>query len=86
MQTRCRVVRMNIVQEIAKAMEASGQTRAEIWRATGIDQAILHRIVSESRCSMKHANQLCDYLGLELRPTRRTRNKRHGNHRQNKKR
>lgn len=64
-----------IVEAIAKAIEGSGKSRYQIHRETGIDQAILCRIVNEHRCSMRHANTLCRYFNLELRPPKRTRSK-----------
>jgi hypothetical protein len=64
-----------IVEAIAKAIEECGKSRYQIYRETGIDQAILCRIVNEHRCSMRHANTLCAYFSLELRPARRTRSK-----------
>ena len=70
LQAWCNFVDM-IVKSIAQAIEKSGRTRYRIHKETGIDQAILCRIVNEERCSMAVAEELCEYLGLELRPRRR---------------
>lgn len=57
-----------IVKSIAQAIEKSGKSRYQISKETGIDQAILCRIVNNDICSMATADKLCEYLGLELRP------------------
>ena len=64
-----------IVKNIAHAIETSGRTRYQISKETGIDQAVLCRIVNNETCSMATAEKLCEYLGLELRPVRRSRRK-----------
>jgi hypothetical protein len=57
-----------IVKSIGRAIGKCGQSRYEISKATGIDQAILCRIVNGGSCGMRTADKLCKYLGLELRP------------------
>ena len=59
-----------IVTSIGQAIEKCGQSRYQISKKTGIDQAILCRIVNGGSCGMKTADKLCEYLGLELRPRR----------------
>lgn len=59
---------MSILESITKAIERSGKTRYLISKETGIDEAVLCRIVSGGSCSLKTADRLCAYLGLELRP------------------
>ena len=57
------------MKQLAKAIKKSGQTRYQISKATGIDQAVLCRIVTGSgtgSCSFQTLEVLCDYLGLEL--------------------
>ena len=57
------------MKQLAKAIEESGQTRYQISKATGIDQAVLCRIATGSgtgSCSTKTLDVLCEYLGLEL--------------------
>jgi len=57
------------MKQLAKAIEESGQSRYQISKATGIDQAVLCRIVTGSgtgSCSFQTFEVLCDYLGLEL--------------------
>ena len=67
LQVCYRLVAM-IVKSIGKAIETCGKTRYQISKETGIDQAILCRIVNGGTCGMKTADKLCAYLGLELRP------------------
>ena len=58
-----------IMKQLAKAIEDSGQTRYQISKATGIDQAVLCRIATGSgtgSCSTKTLDVLCEYLGLKL--------------------
>ena len=58
-----------ILKRIAEAIEKSGKSRYQISRETGIDQAVLCRIVTGSgtgSCSTETADTLCRYLGLEL--------------------
>ena len=57
------------MEKIAAAIKKSGKTRYQISKETGIDQAVLCRIVTGSgtgSCSTKTADILCKYLGLEL--------------------
>lgn len=58
-----------ILESIAKAIEKSGKSRYQIAKDTGIDNAVLCRIVTGSgtgSCSTKTADILCKYLRLEL--------------------
>jgi len=58
-----------ILEAIAKAIEKSDKSRYQISKDTGIDQAVLCRIVTGSgtgSCNTKTADILCKYLGLEL--------------------
>ena len=57
------------MKQLAKAIKESGQSRYQISKATGIDQAVLCRIATGSgsgSCSLKTLDVLCEYLGLEL--------------------
>jgi hypothetical protein len=60
-----------IVKSIARAIEKCGKSRYQIHKETGIDQAILCRIMNKGTCGMGTAEKLCEYLGLELRPRHR---------------
>jgi transcriptional regulator with XRE-family HTH domain len=58
-----------IMKQLAKAIKESGQSRYQISKATGIDQAVLCRIATGSgtgSSSLKTLDVLCEYLGLEL--------------------
>lgn len=60
-----------ILENIAKAIKKSSKSRYQIARETGVDEAVLCRIVTGSgtgSCSTKTADILCKYLGLELKP------------------
>jgi hypothetical protein len=58
---------------IIERIEKSGKTRYQIAKETGIDQAVLCRIMQGGSCSTKTADLLCEYLGLELMPRVKTR-------------
>ena len=62
-----------ILESLAQAIEKSGKTRYQIHKETGIDQAILCRIVNGGRCNLETADKLCKYLGLELKLRRKNR-------------
>lgn len=62
-----------IMEKLAEAIENSEHSRYEIWRQTGVDQSVLHRIVNGGSCSIETANRLCEFLGLELIQTKKRR-------------
>jgi len=67
---------MMIIENIAKAVKKSGKSRYQISKDTGIDQAVLCRIVKKGgRCGIDTADVLCKYLGLELKPKKRSKKK-----------
>lgn len=55
-----------ILEELAKAIKNSENSRYEIWQQTGVDQSVLHRIVNDGSCSIETADILLKYFGLEL--------------------
>ncbi len=60
-----------VTEQLKKAIDASGQSRYAICKATGIDQAQLSWFMGgECGLSMETVDGLCEYLGLELRPIR----------------
>lgn len=62
---------VNMIMEILRqAIEKSGKSRYRIHKDTGTDQAVLCKIMAGGTCSMETADELCKYLGLELRPRR----------------
>ena len=65
------IIRIMILENIAKAIEATGKSRYQISKDTGIDNAVLCRIVSGGSCSIETADILCKYLGLELKPKKK---------------
>ena len=67
------IIKGMILENIAKAIEKSGKSRYQISKDTGIDNAVLCRIVSGGSCSIETADILCKYLGLELKPKKKGR-------------
>ena len=55
-----------IMGKLAEAIEKSGKSRYQIYKDTGIDQSVLHKIVNGGGCSVQTLEILCEYLGLEL--------------------
>ena len=60
-----------IMETIRQAIEKSGQSRYRIHKETGVDQAVLCKIMAGGTCSMETADTLCEYLGLELKAKRK---------------
>jgi transcriptional regulator with XRE-family HTH domain len=60
-----------IVETLRQAIETSGKTRAQIGRETGVDVAVLWKLVHGGTASIETLDILCRYFGLELRPKRR---------------
>ncbi len=63
-----------VLDQMRRHIKASGQTRYAIWKATGIDQSQLSRLMSGSAgLSYEALEWLADYLGLEIviRPKRK---------------
>jgi len=56
------------METIRDAIEKSGKSRYRIFMDTGIDQAVLCKIMAGGTCSMETADKLCECLGLELKP------------------
>ncbi len=65
-----------VSQQLREAIDGSGQSRYAICKATGIPQSNMSRFMSgQSGLSMESLDTLCEFLGLELKPTGRTRTK-----------
>lgn len=56
---------------LRKAIDASGQTRYQIAKATGVNQSTLSRFMGGAALSSDNADRLCTHLGLELAPRKR---------------
>ena len=64
--------RMSIAEQLRRAVNASGLSRAELCRRAGMDQGYMSRVMSGRQpIGAATLNRLADALGLELRPTRR---------------
>lgn len=68
----------DLLTEIRKAIETSGQTRYRIAKGSGVSQAQLSRLMSgEAGMSIGNVERLSAYLELEIvvRPKRRVKGK-----------
>lgn len=70
-----------IVEILKQAIEASGKTRAQISRETGVDVAVLWKLVHGGTASVQTLDILCKYFALKLRPTGRKGKVTRGSHR-----
>lgn len=64
----------NVLDDLCKAMKASGKTRYRLWKETGIDQSHLAKLLSgEAGLSVENLEKLAAALGLEIiiRPAKR---------------
>lgn len=52
--------------KLADAIKKSDKSRYQIYKDTGIDQSVLHKIVNGGGCSVQTLEILCEYLELEL--------------------
>lgn len=66
-----------IVERIAEAIERSPKSRYQISKDTGIDNAVLCRIVTGGSCSIETANILCKYFGLTFKQKGGSKMRRH---------
>ena len=65
-----------VLDEIRRSIEQSGVSRYAIWKATGIDQGTLSRLIAgQVGISLANLQKLLDYLQLEIviRPKRQKR-------------
>ncbi|MCH7702565.1 MAG: helix-turn-helix transcriptional regulator [Planctomycetes bacterium] len=66
---------MKLSDQLRQAIRESKHSRYAIWKATGIDQAVLsHFLAGRRGMSIQSLDLLCEFLRLELRSARRTRN------------
>jgi hypothetical protein len=65
-----------LTDQLRQIVENCGETRYQIWKATGISEPTLARLVSGERFLSPGAlDKLGEYLGLELRVIPRPKNK-----------
>jgi len=58
-----------ILERIRQAIIRSGKTRYRISKDTGIDQAVLCKLMQDKKvCGIETADRLAVYLGLDLKP------------------
>ena len=61
-----------ILEQVRQLIEKSGQSRYAIWKATGIPQQQLGRLMKgESGLSLDSLERLLQHLGREIRITKR---------------
>jgi ribosome-binding protein aMBF1 (putative translation factor) len=60
------IIQDMIIENIAKSINKSGKSRYHISKETGIDQAVLCRIVNGGSCSIETANILLKYFRIKL--------------------
>ena len=66
---------MKLSDQLRQAIRESKHSRYAIWKATGIDQGVLsHFLAGRRGMSIQSLDVLCEFLQLDLRPARRTRN------------
>ena len=64
--------RKTLADQIRQAMIDSAKTQYRIAKDTGISQPLITRFVNGDRgISLETADKLIEYLGLELKPTRK---------------
>jgi len=57
----------NVLDEIRKAIEASGKTRYRLWKETGIGQSHLSRLMrGEAGLSVENLERLAEALELDI--------------------
>ena len=57
-----------IIELIRKQIKTCGKIRAEISRNTGVEEAVLCRIMQGGSCKAETADILLDYFGLTITP------------------
>ena len=69
--------RAKVSGQLRKAVEQAPVSRYAIYKATGIDQAVLSKFVRGERMglSLETVDTLCDYLGLKLVPEKKPKKK-----------
>lgn len=58
---------MNVIEQLRKAIEDSGESLYAIGNESGVDQSVMSRFMNDERgISLETASKLCSYLGLRL--------------------
>lgn len=61
-------MKQDFVHQLRRALRESGQPQGSIYRATGIPQGNISRLLSGQRMmTLRNFSKLCARLGLELR-------------------
>jgi len=68
---------MGVISDVLRqAIEESGMTRSRISQETGVDESVLSRFMAGANLTMRHADTLAEFLGLELRRKGRSKTRR----------
>lgn len=63
---------MTVSEQLRKAIETCGMTRADIARGCGVADSVLSRFVAgEKGLRSENLDTLCGFLGLELKPIKK---------------
>lgn len=58
----------DLAREIRRALKASGMSRFELSKRSGVSYSVIHRFIGEERdLTLRTASRLAGVLGLELR-------------------
>lgn len=58
--------RAMIIEILREQIANSGKSKYRISRDTGIDQAVICRIMQGKSCTLETADVLCEYFGIEM--------------------
>jgi len=62
-----------LTKAIKKAINQSGQTPCGVARAAGIEPSSVYRFLEGGELKISSVDRLAEHLGLELKPTKKTR-------------
>jgi len=64
---------MTFQAQIGRALKASGMTRFELSRRSGVAYSVIHRLLAgQNDVTLRTAERLCRVLGLDLAPIRKS--------------
>ncbi len=64
--------RVDLAEQLRAAFEASGMSRFELCKRSGVSYSVVHRFIGGERdIRMETASRLADVLGVELRAKRK---------------
>jgi len=67
---------MTFQEQIGRALKASGMSRFELSRRSGVAYSVIHRLLAgQNDVTLRTAERLCRVLGLGLTPIRKSGNR-----------